>query len=190
MQLLLEFLPLVAFFIVYKFPGAFGVPVEERMYVATATLMVGMALSLLVLWIRARRLPAMFALSTGLVVVFGVMTLWLRNAHFIQWKPTILLWLTSVAFLLSVFIGQKPLVQRMMEPALGEGIQLGRSDWLKLNTGWVLYGLVVGAINLALIYSVSEDTWVNVKIPLLSGSLLLFVVGQFLWLQFSGKLKS
>jgi intracellular septation protein len=190
MQLLLEFLPLVAFFVVYKFPGYFGIPVEERMYVATTTLMIGMVLSLLVLWIRARRLPAMFTLSTALVVAFGALTLWLRNAHFIQWKPSILLWLSSLAFLLSVFIGQKPLVQRMMEPALGEVTQMSRDDWLKLNTGWVLYGLVVGAINMALIYSVSEDTWVNVKIPLLMGSLLLFVIGQFMWLHYRGKLKS
>lgn len=188
--MLLEFLPLVAFFVVYKFPGLFGVPVEERMYVATTTLMVGMVLSLLVLWIRSRRLPSMFALSTGLVLVFGALTLWLRNALFIQWKPSILLWLTALAFLLSVFIGQRPLAQRMLEPALGEAARLDRSEWLKLNTGWVLYGLVVGAINLALVYSVSEDTWVNLKIPLLLGSLLLFVVGQMMWLHFNGKFKS
>jgi intracellular septation protein len=190
MQLLLELLPLLAFFAVYKFHAFFGIPVAERMYVATTTLMVGMALSLLVLWIRGRRLPTMFALSTALVIVFGALTLYLRNALFIQWKPSILLWLTSLAFLLSAFIGKQPLAQRMMEPALGETARLDRSQWLKLNTGWVLYGFVVGAINLALVYSVSEDTWVNLKVPLLMGSLLLFAVGQFMWLHFSGKLKS
>jgi hypothetical protein len=39
------------------------------------------------------------------------------------------------------------------------------------------------------VYSVSEDTWVNVKIPLLMGSSVLFLMVQFGWLYFSGKLK-
>lgn len=190
MQPLLEFLPLVAFFAIYKFPGLLGIPVEERVYGATITLMVCMVLSLLLLWIRGRRLPSMFALNTGLVMVFGALTLWLRNALFIQWKPSILLWLMALAFLASAFIGERPLAQRMMEPALGEGVRLERNQWLKLNTGWVLYGLVVGAINLVLVYSVSEETWVNLKIPLLIGSMLLFAIGQFMWLHSSAKLKS
>ena len=132
----------------------------------------------------------MFALSTGLVLAFGALTLWLRNAHFIQWKPTILMWLLAVAFLGSMFIGKRPLAQMMLEPALGEAARLERRDWLKLNTAWVLYGLVIGAVNLALIYSVPEEVWVSVKIPLLSGSAVLFMLAQFGWLYFSGKLKA
>jgi intracellular septation protein len=182
MQMLLEFLPLVAFLIAYKFFGG--------IYVATSVLMVAMVLSLAVLWARAKRIPGMFAVSTVLVVVFGAFTLWLRNAHFIQWKPTILMWLLAVAFLVSTFVGQRPLAQIMLEPALGEVARLERTDWLKLNIAWVFYGLVVGVINLALVYSVSEDTWVSVKIPLLMGSTVLFLAAQVAWLYFSGKLKS
>ncbi len=89
--------------------------------------MVGMTLSLLVLWVKNRRMPAMFGLSTALVLVFGTLTLVLRNPLFIQWKPTILLWLLAVAFLASIFIGREPLAQRMMQPALGEA-QLERGD--------------------------------------------------------------
>ena len=63
MQLLLEFLPLVAFLVAYKVYG---------IYVATATLMVGMVLSLLVLWARSRKLPAMF---TGIAAFVGLCAL-------------------------------------------------------------------------------------------------------------------
>jgi intracellular septation protein len=179
MQLLLEFLPLAAFLVAYKFFGG--------MYVATATLMAGMGLSLAVLWLRARKLPAMFAASTALVVVFGAATLFLRNARFIQWKPSIFLWLLALAFLGSAFIGQQTLAQRLLQPALGEA-QLERRDWLKLNWAWVLYGLVIGTANIVVAYSVPEDTWVSLKIPGLMGSMLLFLVGQMFWLQRSGKL--
>jgi intracellular septation protein len=181
MQLLLEFLPLAAFLIAYKFYGG--------IYVATATLMVGMTLSLVVLWVRARRIPTMFAASTALVLAFGALTLLLRDARFIQWKPSIFLWALALAFLVSAFVGRQPLAQRMLQPALGEA-QLQRGDWLKLNTAWVIYGLVMGAVNLLVAYRASEATWVNVKLYGLMGSMFLFIVGQLLWLQLSGKLKS
>lgn len=181
MQMLLEFLPLAAFLIAYKFLGG--------IYVATATLMAGMVLSLVVLWARAKRLPTMFFVSTLLVVAFGALTLVLRDARFIQWKPSIFLWAMALAFLASAFIGTQPLVQRMLQPALGE-TRLQRADWLKLNTAWVVYGLCMGAVNLIVAYHASEATWVNVKFYGLMGSMFLFIVGQMLWLQFSGKLKT
>jgi intracellular septation protein len=190
MQTLLELLPLAAFVIAYKFFGG--------IYPATATLMVGMVLALAVLWIRLGRLPRMFAVSTVLVLVFGALTLWLRNAHFIQWKPSILLWLVAVAFLASAFIGRRPLAQMMLEPALAEvarvehadALRLERADWLKLNAAWVVYGLTVGAINLVLVYTVSEDVWVDTKIPLIMGSMVLFLTAQMVWLYRRGKLKT
>lgn len=173
MQLLLEMLPLAAFLIAYKFYGG--------IYVATATLMVGMTLSLAVLWLRARKLPAMFAASTALVVVFGAATLFLRNARFIQWKPSIFLWLLAIAFLVSAFVGRQPLAQRMLQPALGDAT-LPRADWLKLNHAWVAFGLVTGAANLALAYHVSEADWVKLKVFGLTGVMILFIIGQTIWL--------
>jgi intracellular septation protein len=173
MQLLLELLPLAAFLVAYKFFGG--------IYVATATLMVGMTLSLAVLWLRARKLPAMFAGSTALVVIFGAATLILRNARFIQWKPSIFLWLLAIAFLVSAFVGAQPLAQRMLQPALGDAT-LPRRDWLKLNHAWVVFGLVTGAANLVVAYNVSEDLWVKLKVFGLSGVMFVFVIAQTAWL--------
>jgi intracellular septation protein len=180
MQMLLEFLPVLAFFIAYKFFGG--------IYVATATLIVGMLLSLAVLWIRAKRLPTTFALITLLVVGLGAMTLLLHNARFIQWKPTLVFWATAVAFLGSAFIGRQPLAQRMMQPALGEAT-LPRADWQKLNAAWVVYAAAMGAANLAVAYHASESAWVNFKLIGITVSMFLFIVGQLLWLQLTGRLK-
>jgi intracellular septation protein len=173
MQLLLELLPLAAFFVVYKFFGG--------IYVATATLMVGMTLSLVVLWLRARKLPAMFAGSTAMVLVFGAATLILRNARFIQWKPSIFLWLLAIAFLVSAFWSSKPLAQRMLQPALGEAT-LPRRDWLMLNHAWVAFCLITGTANLVLAYHVSEADWVKLKVFGLTGAMLLFFIAQTAWL--------
>jgi intracellular septation protein len=113
--------------------------------------------------------------------LFGVATLLLHNARFIQWKPTIFLWLLAIAFLVSRFVGAQPLVQRMLQPALGEAT-LPRSDWLKLNYAWVVFGLLVGVANLLVAYNVDEPTWVKLKVFGLSGLMILFLVGQLMWL--------
>lgn len=177
---MLEFLPVLAFLIAYKFFGG--------IYVATAVLMIGMPLSLAVLWLRARQRPNMFFLSTLLVLVAGAATLLLRDARFIQWKPTIFLWLLAAAFLLSAFIGKQPLVQRLMQHVVGEG-SMTRGDWLKLNTAWVLYGIAAGAANILVAMNAAESTWVDFKLFGLMGLMFVFLMGQFYWLHARGKLK-
>ncbi len=180
MQLLLEFLPVAAFLVAYKFFGGISV--------ATAVLMVLMPLSLAILWVRAKRLPTMFGISTALVVLFGAATLLLRDARFIQWKPSIFLWLLALAFLVSAFVGKQPLAQRLMHQAVGEA-EMTRGDWLKLNTAWVFYGLIAGTANILVAFNASESTWVNFKLWGLMALMLVFVLGQFYWLHARGKLK-
>jgi intracellular septation protein len=131
----------------------------------------------------------MFAGITLVVLALGLLTLLLRNAHFIQWKPSVLMWGLALAFLVSSFVGGEPLTQRIMQPALGEA-KLERRDWLKLNTAWVIYGIVIGAINLIVVYSVSEAHWVMAKIIIVTGSMLLFIAGQIFWLVRTGRLKT
>lgn len=179
MQLLLEYLPIAAFLIAYKFFGG--------IYVATAVLMIGMPLSLAILWLRARKLPALFAISTAMVLAFGVATLLLRDPRFIQWKPSIFLWLVAVAFLVSVFVGKKPLAQHFMQQVVGEA-EMTRGEWLKLNAAWIVYGLAAGALNLVVAYYASENAWVNFKLFGLMGLTFVFLLGQFAWLYARGKL--
>jgi intracellular septation protein len=178
MQLLLEFFPLVAFLVAYKLGD---------IYTATATLMVAMVLSLGLSWLKARRMPPMLLGSTVLVLVLGTATLVMRSNRFIQWKPSVFLWLLAIAFLGSAFIGKQTLAQRMLQPMLGDS-QLERREWLQLNSAWVLYGLIFGLINIVVAYNASESTWVTIKIFGLLGSMFLFLLAQIYWLHRRGKL--
>jgi intracellular septation protein len=180
MQLLLEILPIGAFVAAYYLFG-------HDIYVATQVLMAGMTLSLLIIWVRTRRLPTMFGISTALVLVFGVATLLLRNPKFIQWKPTIFLWIMALAFLASQFIGKVTLAQRMLQPVLGEA-KLERPEWLQLNWAWVAYGALIGLANIMAAYNVSQDAWVSIKAIGLMGSMFLFLLAQMFWLYRRGKL--
>lgn len=180
MQLLLEFLPLVAFAVAYFFFGG--------IYVATTVLMIGMPLMLLVLWLRNRQMPQMFLISTLLVLAFGAATLWLRDARFIQWKPSIFMWAIAVAFLVSGFVGKKTLAERLMHQMVDES-RMVRGDWLKLNAAWVGYALVAGAANILVARHTSEAFWVKFKFLGLTGLMIVFMVGLMFWLHTSGKLR-
>ena len=173
MQALTGFAPLVAFFVTYSLRG---------LYAATAVLMVAMVLLLVFDWVRERRIPAMHGLSAVLVLILGSATLLLHNRLFIQWKPTVLLWAVSAAFVASFWIGERTLAQRFLQPALEGQLQVSEGLWRRLN-GWsaVFYALL-GALNLAVAYGASERAWVYFKLFGLALLTFAFVAAQVLWL--------
>jgi intracellular septation protein len=173
MQALTAFAPLAAFFIAYCWRG---------LYVATAVLMVAMLALLAFDWLRQRRIPPMHALSTLLVLLFGSATLWFHNRLFIQWKPSVLFWLFSIAFLASFWIGDRTLTQRMMAPALDDKLQVSAAQWRRLNVASVIFYALLGAANLAVAYLASERAWVYFKMFGLALLIFGFVALQVLWL--------
>jgi intracellular septation protein len=172
MHTLLEFSPLLAFVVAYYLGD---------IYLATQVLMGAMLLLPAADWLLTRRVPRMHLISAALVWIFGSATLVLRNAAFIQWKPTVFLWLVALAFLGSAFIGREPLAQRLMQGAL-EGRELPRRRWLQLNAAWVVFNALAGLANILVARQASEATWVNFKVFGLTAATLLFAVGQVLWL--------
>ncbi len=174
MQALLEFAPLVAFFIAYRAWGLFT---------ATAVLMVAMAILLIVDYMRMRRIPVMHTLSAVLVFLFGTATLILHDQRFIQWKPTVFFWLASAAFLASQWIGRQTLTQRLLSAALpSEDIRVGEPTWKRLNLLWVVFYALLGALNLLVAFNFSEHLWVTFKVAGLPVANLLFVGVQVAWL--------
>lgn len=169
MQLLFEFLPVVAFFVAYKLAD---------IYVATAVIMAAMVIQSGVQWFRQGKVTPMVLLSTVLVLVFGTVTLLVRDKAFIQWKLTILDWLFAVAFVLAPYFGGQTLVQRLM----GSQLTLTAAQWRTLNWMWIVFFTFMGAVNVYVIYNHDEATWVNFKLFGTIGLTVLFVIIQGLWL--------
>jgi intracellular septation protein len=174
MQAALNFLPLAAFLLAYKFGG---------IYVATAVLMAAMVLLALVDYLRLRRVSPMHAVSTVLVLVFGTATLAFHDPRFLKVKPTLLLWITALAFLASQWVGAMPLSQRLLQPTLAPGASLSRLQWLRINLIWVGAYLLLGALNLYIAHAKSEQTWVYFKVFGLTIAVVILFVGQAVWLQ-------
>lgn len=169
MKLLFDFFPILVFFICYKL---FGI------YAATAVAMVASLLQVILYRLKQQRYEKMHLISLGLIVVLGGATLFFHNPWFIKWKPTGIYWLTALVFLGSAFIGQKPLIQKMMEG----NISLPAKIWRRLNWAWMIFFIVMGALNLYVAYSFSTDIWVNFKLFGGAGLTLVFVFLQAMYL--------
>jgi intracellular septation protein len=169
MQVLFDFFPLVVFFAAY---------IAYDLYIATAAIIVAMALQIAYQWLRHRKVNKMLLISGALVAVFGGITLALRNPVFIQWKVTVVNWLFAAAFLGSQFIGSKTFTERIM----GQAVELEPAFWRQLNMLWVANFAVIGVLNLYVMYNFDEQTWVYFKTWGMIGLSLLMAVGQAIWI--------
>ena len=169
MQLFIDYLPILVFFGAYFY---------EDIYFATAVLMAVMPIVMVVQWLITRKLNRIYAASTALVLVLGGATLLLHNPLFLYWKPTVLNWAIALAFLGSQFLGAKPFVQRMLESAAA----LQADQWQRLNLIWVVFFIVIGAVNLYVAFTFSEPTWVKFKLFGMLGLTIVFVVVKTIWL--------
>ena len=163
MKQLLDFLPLVVFFIFYKL---------YDIYVASGALIAATGLALVVSWILYRKLEKMTIFTFVLVAVFGTLTLVFHNDEFIKWKVTVIYSLFAGALLFSQFFMAQPLIQTM----LGKELQLPQPAWRKLNVAWALFFLACGLANIYVAFWLPQDFWVNFKVFGLTGLTLLFTL--------------
>jgi intracellular septation protein len=169
MQLLVDFIPLIAFFVAF---------VAFDLYVATATIIVVTALQIAYQWFRHRKVNKMLLISGVLVAVLGGITLALRNPVFLQWKLTVVNWLFAAGFLGSQIFGSKTFTERIM----GHAVELEPAMWRQLNTMWVVNFAVIGALNLYVMYNFDLQIWVYFKTFGMIGLTVLTAVGQALWI--------
>ena len=169
MKFLFDLFPILLFFVAYKM---------YDIYVATAVAIGAAFVQTGLFWLKHRKFEKMHVITLGILIVFGGLTLILRDPVFIKWKPTVVNWLFGASFLGSQFIGERPLVERMM----GHAITVPGPVWRRLNGVWVLFFLAMGLINIYVAYNYSEETWVNFKLFGMMGLTLVFVFAQAFYL--------
>lgn len=170
MQLITDFLPVIIFFATYRLSG--------DLFTATGALIAAVILQTVVTWVRFRKVSPMALGSAALVIVFGGLTLILKNETFIQWKPTVVNWLLAAIFLGSHVVGERPVIERFM----GEQVKLDRTGWRRLSLAWVTFFVLLGITNLVVAYTCDQATWVTFKLFGILGLTIAFVVAQAVWL--------
>ena len=183
MKLLFDFLPIVLFFVAYKFGGGdYSFNGQEYhvqgIYAATAVMIVASILQVGYTKLRYHRVEKAHLITLVLVLILGGATLWLQNPNFIKWKPTAVNWLFALVFLGSQIFTDKTLLERMM----AEHISLPAMIWFRLNIAWILFFIVSGLANIYVAYNYEEAIWVDFKLFGMLGLTLLFIIGQSFYL--------
>lgn len=177
MKFLLDLFPVLAFFIAFKMAG----DSESGIITATAVLMIAVLIQMSVYWLLYKRLEKMHLITFVAVVIFGGATLLLHDERFIQWKPTIVLWIFASIVFASQYIGKKNLFQRVMQYS-NQQISAPTPVWLRLNTSLAIFLALLGASNLYVAYNFDRSTWVDFKVFGIAFLNLIFIVGAMFYM--------
>ena len=165
MKLLLEFFPLLIFFIFYKFFGIIG---------ATIAILCSSVISIALHYLIFKKIPKAMVISTSLVFIMGGATILSGNSNFIKMKPTIFFAAVS-GFLFYGFIFKKYYVKTLFEHLF----TMPNSAWRILSKRIILFFICLSLLNELIWRGFSETTWVLFKV---FGLLPVFIVFMLLQL--------
>ena len=198
MKILLDFLPIILFFGMFKYAEGhvdwaarfasdhFGFIIsgglvgteEAPVLLATVVVIVATIVQIGYLLARRRKIDMMLWITFVLVVVLGGATIWFHNATFIKWKPSVLYWAMGLSFWVSQTAFHKNLLQTM----IGDQLDLPAKVWQRLNFAWIAFFGLMGLLNLYVAYSFSTSTWASFKAFGATGLMLVFMLAQGLYL--------
>lgn len=165
MHAILEYIPLIIFFIFYKFAD---------IYWATGSLIVASAIQIGYYMFKKQPVPKRNWIFFGLIAVFGGLTIFLHDDTFLKWKVTIINGIFAVALLVSDFVFKKNIIKTF----LSEALTLPEPIWRRLNMAWAAFFALCGGLNLYVAFNFSLETWVNFKVFGLTGLTFVFAIGS------------
>lgn len=188
MKLLFDLFPVILFFAAFKiaegqpdaaialaerFMGEGLTPMTAPVFIATVVAIAATFLQVGWLMLRGRKVEPMLWISLAVIVVFGSLTLYLRNEMFIKWKPTILYWIFGGILVYGNIAGRN-FIRMLLSKA---EIEMPGHAWGTLQNMWIGFFAAMGVVNLLVAYLCSTDTWVNFKLFGLMGLTLVFTIG-------------
>jgi len=164
MKLLLDFLPILLFFVAYK---------AWDIYVATAVLMAATCAQMAVMYAIDKKLTTMHKATLALILVFGALTLGLHDERFIKWKPSVLYAAMALVLAVALWAYRKNFLRLL----LGSQLTLPELVWHRLTVAWVLYCAFMAVLNGCVAAFWSTEAWMAFK---LWGYVfpVVFIIGQ------------
>lgn len=169
MELFAEFLPIIVFFCVFKSKG---------LMTATLVAIVASFIQLIITKIKTGKYKKMQLASFLSLVILGGFAIVCKKEIFIKWKPTAIYWILAITFLSTHFFGKQPLLEKLNNNTL----QLPKKIWNRLSMSWVIFFVLMGILNLYVVYYFDTDTWVNFKLFGTFGLTMLFIIFQAIFI--------
>lgn len=177
-KLLLEFGPLVLFFMAYRWATVpEGVTEEEgqlaQLLFATKVFIPTILATLAISWFWTKTLPKMALITAVVVIVMGGLTLWLQDGTFIKMKPTILYGLFAGILGFGLMRGQS-----YLQYAMEDAMPLELEGWMIFTKRFALFFVTLAIANEVIWRTFGTDIWVNFKTFGLPVAMLVFIVSQ------------
>ncbi|WP_299693064.1 septation protein A [uncultured Vibrio sp.] len=150
MKQILDFIPLIIFFVIYK---------TYDIYSATGALIVASAVQIILTYCIYKKVEKMQVITFLMVAVFGGMTIFLHDDNFIKWKVTIIYALFAIGLTVSHLMGKSAI-----KGVIGKEIILPDVVWSKINWAWTLFFTLCAILNVYVAFNLPLDVWVNFKV--------------------------
>ncbi|MBU6473655.1 MAG: septation protein A, partial [Alphaproteobacteria bacterium] len=142
-------------------------------FVATAAFMAAVLVALGFGYWRERKILPMPLFTAVLVLIFGGLTLYLKNDMFIKMKPTVL-----YAFFGVLLIGGLSFNRLFIKYVFAQAFELSETGWRKLTWRWGLFFVTLAGVNEAVWRNFSTSTWVDFKVWGIMPLIFLFALAQ------------
>jgi intracellular septation protein len=163
-RLFLDLGPLFLFFLAFQFAGIFA---------ATFIFMIAVLAALALGWHLEKRLSPIPVITAILVMIFGGLTLYLRNDVFIKMKPTVLYTIFGLTLLGGLFYDRL-----FIKYVFREAFELTERGWRGLTWRWGIFFLVLAGLNEAVWRNASTAAWVSFKVWGIMSLIFLFALAQ------------
>lgn len=167
MSALLEYLPLILFFGVYKFVD---------IYWATGVLIITSIIQLAYQYFAHGTIATRHWIFFAIALILGGLTILFQDEQFIKWKATVIYATLAASLLVSRYVFNKNLVEKALIGVLesaNEKANLGQEPnnialpphiCEQLNLMWFAILTFIAVLNIYIAYTFSLDFWVNFKV--------------------------
>lgn len=139
---------------------------ESRGFMSALVVLMGVVLlSLIASWLLERRVPLFALVASGIILIFGALSLLTANPFFIIVKDTLYALFCALALLIARFLGRHPF--RIL---FGDFFLIRDAGWAELERRWMIFFFLLTLGNEAARAILTPELWVRYKVATLAAT--------------------
>lgn len=172
---LLEFLPILSFFVVYE-------ATNKNFFSATFVMMVMTIVYTFYTFHKEKRIPYLALFIALEITIFGSLTLILKDPVYVQIRDTAYDLILGTLILLTGYF-RNPIIKKFF----GHIFDLDLETWISLSYQWGIFLLTFGISNEIVRRNFAEDIWVSYKFIVFA---ITLIFGLYLFWKYRKLVKS
>jgi intracellular septation protein len=162
---ILESLPIVTFFVLYKF---------YNIFVATAGIAISSIIVTAITYVKTKSLSKFSIFNTIILLILSGLTISLGDSKFVKMKPTAIYSFVAIFLTVDLLYLKKYYVQKLYSQILQDKL-IDTNIWKKITSQWIVVLVLIGSLNEVTWRFIGEEAWVNFKVFIVP-LILIFVL--------------